>query len=125
MGQGCQGKGKIVDEPAQLFASVRLQIVEPVDGNPRNRFRHGNRAALVVFPGIAADRVYTITGGSQGFGGVKGKLGGGDIFGMKELTQKNNVLFLLQGASLLSLADWEGVGFYRDIFTLSGKEAMR
>ena len=64
-----------------------------MNANAGKGFLLGNLGAVVVFFWIAAQHIYAESAFLQSLGGVEGQLGGGDVLGMEELTQKQYVFF--------------------------------
>ena len=67
--------------------------MKPLNMNIVYNFLYWNRSPCVVFFWIAAQHIYAESAFLQSLGGVEGQLGGGDVLGMEELTQKQYVFF--------------------------------
>ena len=75
------------------MAAAGLQIVQPLNGNALDDLFIRDGRTGIVFPGITAEDIYGQPAFLQRFGGVKGKLRGGNVFRMEKLTQEKHVLF--------------------------------
>ena len=96
-------KGKIVDDPAKKSRPARLDVFQAVNVDAVRILLRGDLPALGVFPRVAAQRAHGKSGVPKRQHRVIGQLGGGNIFGIKKLAQKQDIPFLLQSIRPLSL----------------------
>ena len=103
MQQHMKGKGKIVDDPAEEARPACLDVLQAVNADAICILFRGNLPALGVFPWVAAQRAHGEPGVPKRQHRIIGQLGGGNIFGIKKLAQKQDIPFLFQSIRPLSL----------------------
>ena len=98
--QHMKRKGKIVDDPAKKSRPARLDVFQAVNVDAVRILLRGDLPALGVFPWIAAQRAHGESGVPKRQHRVIGQLGGGNIFGIKKLAQKQDIPLLFQATAL-------------------------
>lgn len=93
MEQDRKCKRKIVDQSAELTASVELHIVKPTNRNAILRFSNWNLTAGVIFPWVAAQGTNGVSTLRQISGSIKRECCGGVIFWIEKLAEEKDVTF--------------------------------
>lgn len=103
MEQNRKCKRKIVDQSAELTASVELHIVKPTNRNAILRFSNWNLTAGVIFPWVAAQGTNGVSTLRQISGSIKRECCGGVIFWIEKLAEERMSRFIFHDLSYFFL----------------------